>query len=82
MPLEQELNKTDKLLALCLASCLAGFIIGFALGWLTWEDNNVTPLEKPECEVRKGYYTVLNLTKNDKFECGLVKNMYLPYVKE
>lgn len=52
------------------------FTLGLLLGWLIWEDNNVTPITKPDCELRKGYYTVIHITNSGISECGLVKKMY------
>lgn len=57
------------------------FILGILIGWFVWEDNNVTPLTKPDCELRKGYYTVVSFDKTGYVSCGLTKKLYHTLVK-
>lgn len=57
------------------------FILGLIIGWMVWEDNNVTPLQKPDCELRKGYYTVVSFDKAGYVSCGLTKKLYHSLIK-
>lgn len=67
----------QKLFTIALLAMIASaFFAGFLIGWLVWEDNNVVPLDKPDCELRKGYYTVISVSSKGITNCGITKSFY------